>query len=186
MTDGFVRVRQALRRAQASGVGCHYWSVPEYGAPIEHLELLGLAKTIKSRIPACEDHGCHLLESCRHRAIFAEAQAGRSGRKFQLTALGVETIESPSRLAERVAELPLARQILDLVRSAPEPLGPFTLYWRLLEPELEELAETGQLPTPKLTRASVRFYLDLLVEAGWLAEDGEAGTFQCFRGRGSV
>jgi hypothetical protein len=178
MTDGFVRVRQVLRRAQASGVGCHYWSVPEYGTPVEHLELLGLAKTVKSRIPACEDHGCHLLESCRHRAVFAEARAGRSGRKFRLTALGVETIDSPAGLAERVAELPLARQILELVRSASEPLSAFTLYWRLLEPELEELAETGQIPTPKLTRASVRFYLDLLVEAGWLVEDREAGTFR--------
>jgi hypothetical protein len=169
--EGFARLRLALKRANAVGVGCHYWSLAEYGAPVEQLELLGLAKSIKARVPTCEDHGCHLLETCRHRIVFAEARPGRSGRKFRLTPEGVAAIDSPAEIAARVAELPLARRILDMVAASPEPITGFDLYWRLLEPELDELARTGEPAVHKLTRPAVRFYLDLLIASGWLLED---------------
>ena len=177
MTDGFERLRLVLARAHAVGVGCHHWSLPEYGVPIEHLDLLGLAKAVRQRIPACEEHGCHLIESCRHRSLFADQGPGRGGRKFRLTPLGVETIDSTVELAERVGELPLARRILDVL-SVAGPQTPFALYWRLLEPELQELAETGQPPVPPLSRPAVRFYLDLLLAAGWLREDALDGTLR--------
>ena len=178
--DGFERLRMVLERAEAVGVGCHYWSLPEYGVPIEHLELLGLARPVRQRIPACEEHGCHLLDSWRHRAVFADQVPGRAGRKFRLTPLGVGTIDSTAELAERVAELPLARRILDVLSDAG-PLTGFALYWRLLEPELAELAETGQLPVPPPSRPAVRFYLDLLLAAGRVREDPRDGTLHVSR-----
>ena len=175
MTDAFERLRAVLDRANAVGVGCHYWSQPEYGVPAEQLAELGLAKPINARIPTCEDHGCHLLQTCRHRVMFAEAQPGRAGRKFRLTSEGTSAAESTAELAARIGELPLARRILEAVADTG-PLSGFTLYWRLLEPELAELAETGQLPAPRLSRPAVRFYLDLLIDAGRLREDPEDGT----------
>ena len=175
--DGFDRLRMVLKRTAAVGIGCRHWSLPEYGVPIEHLELLGLASAIKSRIPTCEEHGCHLIESCGQRALFADQGPGRAGRKFRLTPLGVDTIASTAELAARVADFPLARRILDTL-SETSPLTPFALYWRLLEPELEELAATGQPPVPPLSRPAVRFYLDLLLAAGNVCEDAVDGTLR--------
>ena len=177
MTDAFERLRAVLDRANAVGVGCHYWSQPEYGVPAEQLAELGLAKPINARIPTCEDHGCHLIQSCRHRVIFAEARPGRTGRKFRLTPEGARAAASTAELAARIREVPPARRILDAVSEAG-PLSGFALYWRLLEPELDELARTGQRPDPPLGHPTVRLYLDLLIAAGWLREDPEDGTIR--------
>ena len=176
--DGFERLRMVLRRASAVGVGCHYWCVPEFGVPVEHLEVLGLAKPIKTQVPKCEDHGCHLLDACRHRTMFADKAPGIAGRKFRLTPAGIDAAESTAELAAQIRERPLARRILDAVAAAPEPLTGFALYWRLLEPELDEQAEMGQPPVPPLSRPAVRFYLDLLLAAGHVREDSVDGTLR--------
>ena len=176
--DGFERLRMVLRRASAVGVGCHYWCVPEYGVPVEHLEVLGLAKPIKTQVPKCEYPGCNLLDACRHRTMFADKAPGIAGRKFRLTPVGIGAAESTAELAAQIGERPLARRILDAVAAAPEPLTGFGLYWRLLEPELEELAATGEEPVPRLSRPAVRFYLDLLIAAGWLREDPADGLIR--------
>ena len=173
--DAFERLRRVLERANAVGVGCHYWSLPEYGVPTEQVVELGLARPINTRIPTCEDHGCHLLATCRHRATFADAQPGRAGRKFRLTPEGVRAAESTRELADRLCEVPLARRILEAV-SVAGALSPFALYWRLLEPELDELAETSQRPAARLSRPALRLYLDLLIAAGSLREDPAEGT----------
>jgi hypothetical protein len=78
-------------------------------------------------------------------------------------------------LAQQVADQPLASQILALLTEAAGPTSWLTLYWRLLEPELVALEETGQRPTPPLSRPAVRLYLDLLIAAGLMIEDAEAG-----------
>lgn len=173
--DAFERLRGVLARANAVGVGCHYWSLPEYGVPTEQVVELGLARPINTRIPTCEDHGCHLLATCRHRATFADAQPGRAGRKFRLAPEGVRAAESTAGLADRLCEAPLARRVLEAV-SVAGALSPLALYWWLLEPELEELAETGERPAARLSRPALRLYLDLLIAAGWLREDPAEGT----------
>jgi hypothetical protein len=178
--DAFGRLRAALASAVAGGasdgVGCHYWTRSTHGVPADQLEVLGLATLIKTRIPACETHGCLIIATCKERVTFAENLPGRSRRKFRLTPLGVQATAEPSVLAAQIAEQPLARQILDLLAEDDPPAGWLDLYWRLLEPELAALAETGLRPDPPLTRPAVRFYLDLLVSAGLVSEDAEAGT----------
>lgn len=179
----FERLRAALASAVpgggagAGGIGCHFWIHPTLGIAVEQLEALGLVRTIRQRIPACEEHGCALLDACAWQRVFAEKQPGRSGRKFMLTALGSHALERPTVLAERVAEQPIARRILEVVREAGGALGWPELYWRLLEPELAELDDPPETrPARRVDRAAVRFYLDLLVGAGLLTEDRAAGT----------
>ena len=46
--DGLERLRAALASAEAAGVGCHFWSQPTLGVPVDQLEALGLVQTIKT------------------------------------------------------------------------------------------------------------------------------------------
>lgn len=176
--SAFVRLRAALVSADAGGdsggIGCDFWTRPTLGVPVDELEALGLVKTIQTRVPLCEEHGCAVIATCPARVIFAEKQAGRAGRKFRLTALGIGIAGEPTRLADRLSEQPVAGRILAALAEAGGPLGWMELYWRLLEPELETLAETGHRPAPALSRAAVRFYLDLSIAAGLLLEDSVA------------
>jgi hypothetical protein len=180
--DAFGRLRAALSSAvaggESSGIGCHFWTRRTHGVPVEQLESLGLVTLIKTRIPVCEAHGCAIIATCSERITFAEGLPGRANRKFRLTVLGTQAAIESSILVEQIAEQPLARQILDLLAAHGASLGWLDLYWRLLEPEFADLEETGQRPTPPLSRSAVRFYLDLLVTAGLLAEDSIAGTVQ--------
>jgi hypothetical protein len=180
--DAFGRLRAALASAQAGGtsdgIGCHFWTNRTHGVPAEQLEALGLVTLIKSSVPVCEQHGCAIIETCSERITFAEGLPGRSRRKFKLTLLGSQAIDQPSVLAEQVTRQPLASRILDLLAEPEPPQGWLDLYWRLLEPELADLEETGQRPSPPLSRSAVRLYLDLLVTAGLLTEDTDAGTIR--------
>ena len=172
--EAFERLHGVLEVIQSVGVGCHYWT-RERGVPADQLVELGLATSIKTRVPACEEHGCHLLETCRQRALFAERGPGRAGRKVRLTEEGLAAAGSTAALAAHVAELPLARRVLDVLAEAGCPLSPFDLYWRLLEPELDELAATGQPTLPRLSRPGVSFTLDMLRSAGAVEEGPEGG-----------
>lgn len=178
--DSFERLHLVLRRASAVGVGCQYWSAVEYGVPAAQLKELGLARLIGANVPTCEDHGCHLIDTCRHRVVFAEKRPGIANRKFRLTPEGVGAAESTAALAARLADVPLARRILDVLAEAGEgeTLSGFDLYWRLLPPELDDLIESGQATGRRVSRPAVRFYLDLLIATGWLREDPLEGTIQ--------
>lgn len=178
--DAFGRLQAALASAleggDFGGIGCHYWTRPALGVPVEQLEGLGLVRVIRTSVPRCEDHGCAIIDTCAERVTFAERKPGIGRRKFRLTALGAQAAADASILAERIAEQPLARQILDVLTEAAGPVSWPDLYWRLLQPELTELEATGQRLAAPLTRPAVRFYLDLLVTAGLVAEDAAAGT----------
>ena len=178
--DAFGRLRAALASAlpggPSGGVGCHYWTRPTLGVPADQLEVLGLVKTITTRIPVCESHGCAIIATCTERITFADSKPGRSRRKFRLTPLGTSAAAERSVLAEQIAKQPLARRILEAVREASEPTSWFELYWRLLQPELDVLEASGLRPTPPVSRAAVRFYLDLLVTAGLISEDATSGV----------
>ncbi len=184
--DAFGRLRAALASAVSGGpfggVGCHYWTRPTLGVPADQLEVLGLVRIIRSRVPTCEEHGCAIIASCKERVVFAERGPGIGRRKFRLTPLGTQAAAEPAVLAEQIAEQPLARRILDALAGAPGGTSWPELYWRLLQPELDVLNETGQRTAPPLTRSAVRFYLDLLVAAGLASEDGVAGTVWLGRG----
>jgi hypothetical protein len=171
--EAFERLRGVLEVIQGVGVGCHYWT-RERGVPADQLVELGLATSIRTRVPPCEEHGCHLLETCRQRILFAERGPGRAGRKVRLTEEGRAAAGSTAALAAHVAELPLARRVLDVLAEAGRPLSWFELYWRLLEPELDELAATGQPALPRLSRSGVRFALDMLRSAG-AVDEGQGG-----------
>jgi hypothetical protein len=173
--DALERLRAALASAEAAGVGCHFWSQPTLGVPVDQLEALGLVQTIKTRIPLCEDHGCAIIETCAERIRFAPGHPGRAGWKFRLTTSGREAIADPRLIAARLVEQPAPAQILKVLAEVEAPLGWLDLYWRLLAPELEALAETGQRPMPPLSRPAVRFFLDLLIATGLLTEDAGAG-----------
>jgi hypothetical protein len=178
--DAFGRLQAALASARpdgpSGGVGCHYWTRPTLGVPADQLELLGLVRIIRSRVPTCEEHGCAIIATCTERRVFAERGPGIGRRKFRLTPLGTRAAAEPSVLAEQIAEQPLARRILEAVREASEPTSWFELYWRLLQPELDVLEASGLRPTPPVSRAAVRFYLDLLVTAGLISEDATSGV----------
>ena len=177
--DAFGRLRAALASAlpggHSGGVGCHYWTRPTLGVPADQLEALGLVRIIRQRVPACEEHGCALLLTCKERVVFAERGAGIGRRKFRLTPLGSQAAHDPAILAEQIAEQPLARRILDLLGGAAPPTSWLELYWRLLEPELAVLEETGQRQASPLSRPAVRFHLELLVAAGLIVERPELG-----------
>lgn len=173
--DAFERLRAALASAGPTGIGCHFWTHPTLGVHAEHLEALGLVTTIRTRIPLCHDHGCAILDTCAERITFAEARAGRARRKFKLTQPGIQVLSDGALLRDLIAEQPLASRIVEVLAEAGGSLGWLELYWRLLEPELAVLDETGTRPAPALTRSAVRFYLDLLVAAGIVQEDAQAG-----------
>lgn len=177
--DAFGRLRLALASAlpggHAGGVGCHYWTRPTLGVPVDQLEGLGLVRIIRQRVPTCEEHGCALLLTCRERVVFAERGPGIGRRKFRLTPMGSQAVADPSVLAGQIAEQPLARRILEVLEGAPRRTSWLELYWRLLEPELVELEETGHRPAAPLSRPAVRFHLDLLVAAGLVLEDAASG-----------
>ena len=170
------RIRAALRRAEAHGIGCDVWSVAEYGVSAEHLEALSVVVRIKQRIPTCEDHGCAWIETCEHRALFADGGPGRGGRKFKLTVLGERTVRDPEAVLASVQSLPLSDRIAEALGAVDGPLSPFDLYWRLCEPELAALAVDGMRPSPPITRRFVRFHLDLLTAVGLVAEDPAGGS----------
>jgi hypothetical protein len=175
-TNGLERLRHALASAEASGVGCHYWTQPTLGVPVDQLAAFGLVQTIKQRIPLCEDHACPIVETCAERAIFAEARPGRAGLKFRLTELGRQASADPALIVANLTQQPVPARILTLLTDAGQPMSSLDLYWRLLAPELETLAETGQRPTPPLSRPAARLFLDLLIAADLLVEDIQAGT----------
>ncbi len=168
------RIRAALRRAEAHGIGCDVWSSAEYGVTAEHLESLRVVALIKTRVPTCEDHGCAWIATCEHRANFAAGGPGRGGRKFKLTILGERTVRDPDAVLASVESLPLSDRIVEALSDGP--LSPFELYWRLCEPELATLAADGSRPSPPITRRFVRFHLDLLGAVGLVDEDVAAGT----------
>ncbi len=171
ITNPVGRIRAALGRAQAHGVGCDVWSAREYGLNAEHLEALGVVARIKTRVPTCEDHGCAWLDTCEQRPLFAAGGPGRGGRKFKLTILGERTVRDPDAVLASVESLPLSDRILGTLRAADEALSPFDLYWRLCEPELAALAGDGTRPSPPITRRFVRFHVDLLIAVGLVTED---------------
>jgi hypothetical protein len=178
--DAFGRLRAALASAvsggASGGVGCHFWTRPTLGVPADQLEVLGLVRIIRQRVPICEEHGCAIIATCKERIVFAERGPGIGRRKFRLTPLGAQAAAEPSVLAAQIAEQPLARRILDALVDAHGRTSWLELYWRLLQSELDALAETGLRPAPPLSRSAVRFYLDLLVAAGLLSEDADTGT----------
>lgn len=175
--DAFGRLRAALASAgDGGGVGCHFWTRPSFGVPAAQLEALGLVKIIKTRVPVCEAHGCAAIETCSERISFVERKGGIGNWKFRLTILGEQSVTNPDVLARQVAAQPLPEAILEALAGADSPTSWPALYWRLLAPELALIEETGQRPSPPISRTSVRLYLDLLVAAGLVQEDLAAGT----------
>jgi hypothetical protein len=168
------RIRAVLSLADSHGVGCHYWSEPEYGVPVAQLEALGLAKAINAGIPRCEFHGCHIIETCAFRINFAEARSGRAGRKFTVSKRGLEAMLASERLATCIDDHPLAQRIRSSLSAGP--LSWLELYWRVIEPDLAAIGEGGNPTIP--TRRDVRFCLDLLIAAGLVAEDEIEGSAQ--------
>lgn len=167
-------LRSALL-ATGDGIGCHYRLRATCGLGIEPLEALGLVKPIRQRIPTCIEHACPLRDTCRFARLFAEGEAGRSGKKYRLTPLGAGALRDPIVLRQIEAatrDLPLARRILAALATAGGHLTTLTLNAALLDERLAALSATGEAGESAFERGELAGMLSLLDATGALGYDG--------------
>lgn len=166
------RLRAALA-ATGDGVGCHYRLRAEVGLGTDLLAELGLVKPIRQRIPDCSEHACPLRDGCPHAALFAEARAGRSGKKYRLAPLGERAL-TDDRLLAQVADAArdgaLARRILAAVADGPRSI--FALNTALLDQALAALDRDGDFGEAAFDRGDLAATLSLLADLGAIDYDG--------------
>lgn len=170
---GTAAVLRAALAATGDGIGCHFRLRAEVGLGTDLLAGLGLVRPIRQRIPACSEHACPLREGCRHAAIFAEARAGRSGKKFRLTPLGERALDHDHILAQvaaAVGDLPLARRVLAILADGPRSV--FALNSALLDQSLAALLADGEFGETAFERGDLAATLALLTGLGAVRDDG--------------
>ncbi|MGN6814017.1 MAG: hypothetical protein ACTHMP_24375 [Thermomicrobiales bacterium] len=168
-------VLRAALRATSNEIGCQYRLGPEIGLDVDTLAALGLVKPIRQRIPDCAEHACPLRDGCRFAALFADARAGRSGKKYRLSPLGVAVLTDDALLGQVSAaarDLPLARRVLALLTAASGPQTIFALNAALLDECLTALEATGDCGDTAFTRAGLAACLTLLAATGAITYDG--------------
>lgn len=172
MTSGAGLLRAALA-ATGDGVGCHHRLRAEVGLGTELLAELGLVKPIRQRIPDCAEHACPLREDCRHAIVFAEARAGRAGKKYRLAPLGERALADDQILAQVAAAArggALARRVLAAVADGPRSI--FALNTALLDQSLAALDRDGDFGDAAFDRGGLAATLALLADLGAIEYDG--------------
>jgi hypothetical protein len=168
-------VLRAALRATSNEIGCQYRLGPETGLDVDTLAALGLVKPIRQRIPDCAEHACPLRADCRFAALFADARAGRSGKKYRLSPLGAAVLTDDALLGQVSAaarDLPLARRVRATLAAASGPQTIFALNAALLDECLAALEATGDCGDTAFTRAGLAACLTLLAATGAITYDG--------------
>jgi hypothetical protein len=174
MVMGGDLLRAALG-ATSNDIGCQYRVGPATGLDVDTLAALGLVKPIRQRIPDCAEHACPLRAGCRFAAMFADARAGRSGKKYRLSTLGAALLADDALLAQvgaAAVDLPLARRVLATLTAASGPLTIFALNAALLDECLAALEATGDCGDTAFTRAGLAACLTLLAATSAVTYDG--------------
>ncbi len=164
---------RAALAATGDGIGCHYRLRAEVGLGVDLLAELGLVRPIRQRIPACTEHACPLRDGCRHAITFAEARAGRSGKKYRLVALGDRALTDDAILAQLVLaarDLALSRRVLAALVAGPCSI--FALNTALLDQSLAALAIEGDFGDTAFDRGGLAATLTLLADLGAIVYDG--------------
>ena len=172
VASGLGLLRAALG-ATGDGVGCHYRLRGEVGLGTDLLAELGLVKPIRQRIPDCTEHVCPLREGCRHAIVFAEARAGRSGKKYRLAPLGERALTDDHILAQvavAARDLSLSRRILAALADGPRSI--FALNTALLDQSLAALGRDGDFGDAAFDRGGLAATLALLADLGAIDYDG--------------
>ena len=172
MADAAGLLRAALG-ATGDGVGCHYRLRAEVGLGTDLLAELGLVKPIRQRIPDCSEHACPLRDGCRHAIIFAEARAGRSGKKYRLAPLGERALADDHILAQVATAAQggaLARRVLAALAEGPRSI--FALNTILLDQSLAALHQDGEFGEASFDRGGLAATLALLRDLGTVVYDG--------------
>lgn len=164
---------RAALGATGDGVGCHFRLRAEVGLGVEILTELGLVRPIRQRIPDCTEHGCPLRDDCRHAITFAEARAGRSGKKYRLAPLGERALTDDQILAQvanAALDGALARRVLAVIADGPRSI--FSLNTALLDQSLAALARDGDFGDAAFDRGDLAATLALLANLGAISYDG--------------
>jgi hypothetical protein len=165
-------LRSALQ-ATGDDIGCHYRLRAEVGLGVEILAELQLVRPIRQRIPDCTEHACPLRDDCRHAIVFAEARAGRSGKKYRLLPLGERALTDDhilAQVANAARDGTLARRVLAAI--ADGPLSIFALNTALLDQSLAALARDGDFGDTAFDRGDLAATLALLTNLGAIDYDG--------------
>ena len=164
---------RAALRATGDDIGCHFRLRAEVGPGVEILAELGLVRPIRQRIPDCTEHACPLREDCRHAIVFAEARAGRSGKKYRLAPLGERALTDDQILAlvaNAALDGALARRVLAALADGPRSI--FALNTALLDQSLAALTRDGDFGDAAFDRGDLAATLALLANLGVIDYDG--------------
>jgi hypothetical protein len=165
-------LRAALQET-GDGIGCHYRLRAEVGLGVEVLAELGLVRPIRQRIPDCTEHACPLRDDCRHAITFAEARAGRSGKKYRLAPLGERALTDDhilAQVANAARDGALARRVLAAIADGPRSI--FALNTALLDQSLAALQRDGEFGDAAFDRGDLAATLALLASLGAIDYDG--------------
>jgi hypothetical protein len=164
---------RAALQATGDGIGCHYRLRAEAGLGVEVLAELGLVRPIRQRIPDCSEHACPLRDECRHAVVFAEARAGRSGKKYRLLPLGERALTDDhilAQVADAARDGALARRVLAALADGPRSV--FAINSILLDQSLAALARDGDFGDTAFDRGDLAATLALLANLGTIKYDG--------------
>jgi hypothetical protein len=164
---------RAALRATGDGIGCHYRLRAEVGLGVGLLAELGLVRPIRQRIPDCTEHACPLRDDCRRASDFAEARAGRSGKKYRLAPLGERALTDDhllAQVADAARDGALARRVLAALADSPRSI--FALNTILLDQSLAALQQDGDFGDTAFERGDLAATLALLADLGAIDYDG--------------
>jgi hypothetical protein len=143
-------------------IGCTYDFKERFEVALSSLEVLGLAKIIRTKIPACGDH-CERYNDCKWIPIF---QNSKSKSKYKLTKDGLSLIDNLS--SDSMTDPEVQTEISNYIISTPivDQINSMLVG----EPNLSiEKLVTALLKETNLSlqaiRTTIKDILDLLVSA---------------------
>ena len=189
MCDGPVAIPSPIERIRfhlanlPGDIGCRHLARDRDGFDARLIVLLGLAKPIVQKVPACVSHGCPLRGTCAFEPDFdPEASRNKSGVKYRPTPDGMVAAGNPSLIGERIVALPLAARVMTLLRTGP--LSPFSLHAGLHGIGFGVGLDASGAPLEPISRPALGLIIETLAALGHVAIDDIAGTFALNDGEG--
>lgn len=174
------RIQQLLIEI-GEGVACRHYHEPRTGIDFDLLASFGLLNPIKTRIPACADHGCPLLGQCEYQADFdhgANPRLPKGNRKFRRAPEGMAVAVDAGLLARLASEHRLAGLVASALRDGKASV--FALAEALLDLDLAQLEAEG-VSEPVVRRRELGAYLQLLETLGWVQFEDDGLTLRALR-----